>query len=150
MNHDSLIDRISYLQSFALTEFGKDDAATVPSASAANPALATLPSGYSQLPGEDPISDDEALPEPETHKPHSDQETFAKMLNPSENILASALLNKPNPMGMSYKRQLIMTDAPRLFYLELKNNTVKGAVEWTADSPPTFKRVRAMLPVVLY
>lgn len=40
-----------------------------------------------------------------------------------------------------YKRQLILTDKPRLFYVEPKTKELKGEIEWINSIPPEFKKV---------
>lgn len=58
------------------------------------------------------------------------------LLQTNEEIVATALVGKPNPMSILKKRQLILTDAPRLFYVDPKTLVVKGTIEWTRDCPP--------------
>lgn len=61
---------------------------------------------------------------------HPDYKKYRSLLTASENILASVELLKPATMGSKPKRQLILTDAPRLFYIDPKTLSLKGEVEW--------------------
>ena len=73
---------------------------------------------------------------PPTRPRHPEQDKWKKVLKVNELIVETGLVNKPNPIGMAYKRQLILTDTPRLFYIDPKTMDVKGEVEWTKQDPP--------------
>ena len=61
--------------------------------------------------------------------------TWTVFLRPGEKILESALIGKKNPMGIPLKRQLILTDTPRLFYVDPVSMEAKGEIEWPKDDP---------------
>lgn len=146
VRHDSLKDKITFLKSFVLTEFGVEGSANsvAQSQSPASTSGAAMPSSAPVLVPNEPeeaISDDED-PSPEPIKQHKDHDTWKSLLKEGEILVATAKLNKPNPMGMAKTRQLLMTSSPRLFYVDPKsNNELKGEVEWTASAPPKFNRI---------
>ena len=47
----------------------------------------------------------------------------------------------------SKKRELILTDTPRLLYVDPDSLELKGEIPWTADKPVTFVSVRLQTPV---
>ena len=101
------------------------------------PALPALPAAVNTVPRPSivvPAVMPWAIPK------HRDHEKWKSALKPNENILATSLVIKPNPMGLQHKRQLILIvgpSGPRLVYLDPKSMEVKGEVEWTKASPPT-------------
>jgi len=54
---------------------------------------------------------------------------WAKFLNDNELIVETALILKKRGMGKK-KRQLILTDAPRLFYVDADKMVIKGEIPW--------------------
>ena len=82
----------------------------------------------------------QSVPVPAPIPKHKEHEKWKSALKPQENIIATALVIKPNPLGMQHKRQLILIagpKGPRLVYLDPKSLEVKGEVEWTKAAPPT-------------
>jgi len=61
-----------------------------------------------------------------------------------EQIVFTSLIGKKNPVGITYFRQLILTNAPRLFYVEPKSMSLKGEITWTVSSPPSVEAVSLM------
>lgn len=57
-------------------------------------------------------------------------------LLPGERVVISELVGKKNPVGILKSRQLILTDTPRLFYVDPKRMVIKGQIAWTRDTPP--------------
>ncbi len=53
-----------------------------------------------------------------------------------ERMLACGLIGKRNKVGIIKQRQLILTDYPRLFYVDPKSMTVRGEIDWPEDDPP--------------
>lgn len=53
-----------------------------------------------------------------------------------ESLVATGLIGKRNKVGIIKQRQLILTDYPRLFYVDPKTMTVRGEVEWSDEEPP--------------
>ena len=158
VNHDSLKERLVFLQRYALTEFGNESAAAaMPSDSIVSGVFSGISSAISSVTGssapvkqqvvisDDEESEDERLPSggvaAKVEELHPQQETWSGVLTATEVIVATATLNKPNPMGMAKSRQLILTNGPRLFYCDAKTKEVKGTVEWTESSPPEFKKI---------
>jgi hypothetical protein len=61
-----------------------------------------------------------------------------------ENVLMSSEIGKKNALGRTAVRELILTDAPRLFYVEVSSMTQKGEdVEWLPTRPPVASLVDA-------
>jgi len=56
-------------------------------------------------------------------------------LRPGEKILTEGAVIKKNPMGIPLSRQLVLTDIPRLFYIDASTMIFKGEVEWPRDAP---------------
>lgn len=77
-----------------------------------------------------------AIPAPKGLPKHKDHDKWSSALNARESLLYTALLTKPNPIGMGHKRQLLLTDAPRFLYLDPKNKKVMGTIEWQRGNPP--------------
>lgn len=136
---ESTKGKIECLVSFAMDEFCKEGA--VKNNLSAGPS-STGSTGKSVELGKEIVA--KPYVPPVTPK-HSEHDKWASFLTDGENIVATSLLNKPNQMGFQHKRQLILTDAPRLFYIDVKSNEVKGTVEWTSAEPPTVKIVRCQL-----
>jgi len=53
-----------------------------------------------------------------------------------EKLVATGLIGKRNKVGIIKQRQLILTDYPRLFYVDPKTMTIRGEVEWSDEDPP--------------
>lgn len=72
-----------------------------------------------------------------------------KFLKAGERVLATAVVNKPNPMGISKERTLVLTNNCRLFYYDAKDpDTLKGEIVWTPAQVPrvSIPSVRAHTP----
>mgnify|MGYP003385853508 CR=1 FL=1 len=78
-----------------------------------------------------------------------DAELFNQFLKPGEMMVASGLVNKPNPMGLPHKRQLILTSGCRLIYVDPSKMEEKGSIEWSAEKMPITKKVWVLCCVVL-
>lgn len=70
-----------------------------------------------------------------------DAELFSKFLKPGEMMVACSLVNKPNPMGLPHKRQLILTSGCRLIYVETGKMLEKGSIQWSPEKMPIVKAV---------
>lgn len=68
---------------------------------------------------------------------------WAKFLNPGEKVVLTGLTGKPNPFGIHYERQLILTSTKRLVYLDPKSMVKKGEITWTEE-----KKLKGTLPTV--
>lgn len=76
----------------------------------------------------------------------SARNTFAATLDADEDegeerVVYSALIAKKNPVGIPYYRQLILTNTPRMLYIEPTTMTVKGEVVWKPEAPPVVEEV---------
>ena len=63
---------------------------------------------------------------------HNDPRPWHVYLNPAthETIILTGLVNKPNPVGKTMLRQLILTSQKRLLYVDHKTLELKGSIEW--------------------
>lgn len=152
---DTVKERLVFLQRYALKEFGDSTAegampsseSTTTTAIAASKKATT--GGSAVTAKQEVISDDEASEDEAAASsmatpaamPHPQQAEWASLLTTNETIIAMDTLNKPNPVGIAKSRQLILTDGPRLFYCDAKSKELKGTVEWTAELPPSFKKL---------
>ena len=57
-------------------------------------------------------------------------------LREGETLIASGMITKRNKVGIVKHRQLILTDTPRLFYVDAKTMEVRGEIEWSLEDPP--------------
>lgn len=48
-----------------------------------------------------------------------------------ERIVFTARIGKKNPVGITYYRQLFLTNTPRMFYVEPKSMVLRGVMQWT-------------------
>lgn len=68
------------------------------------------------------------------------------MLGRGERVVATGLVGKKNPLGLTQTRQLILTDVPRLLYADPQSMQIKGEVECPAGHPPLAAAVRPLIP----
>ena len=63
---------------------------------------------------------------------HNDPRPWHIYLNTAthETIILTGLVNKPNPVGKTMLRQLILTSQKRLLYVDHKTLELKGSIEW--------------------
>ena len=54
----------------------------------------------------------------------------SRALSTTERIVLCGLVNKPNPMGATLMRQLILTSHKRLLYVDPASMELKGEIEW--------------------
>lgn len=67
---------------------------------------------------------------------HEWNQKWKSVLLPDVNIVHTSFISKRNVMGIPIKRQLILTDLPSLFYVDISNNSIKGSIPWNKTSPP--------------
>lgn len=51
-------------------------------------------------------------------------------------VIFTSLIIKRNHLGIGHKRQLILTNLPSLFYVDLSTKQIKGYIEWDKDKIP--------------
>lgn len=51
-----------------------------------------------------------------------------------ESIVLCGVVNKPNPVGKQMMRQLILTSAKRLIYVDVNTLELKGTIEWRTEN----------------
>eukprot|EP00128_Syssomonas_multiformis_P013618 Colp12_sorted_trinity150504_noHs@10578 len=69
------------------------------------------------------------------------ESVWAPLLTGSELIVHTSLVNKRKGL-FSKKRQLILTDQPRLLYIDPDKMVVKGQIPWNETTKPEFKNTR--------
>lgn len=60
---------------------------------------------------------------------------------PGELIIKSGLVDKRKGL-FAKRRQLILTDTPRLLYIDPMDKVCKGEIPWTEDLFPQFKNMK--------
>lgn len=66
---------------------------------------------------------------------------WARVLPRGTNIVHTSTILKRNKFGIAVKRQLILTDEPSLFYVDISAMSIKGDVDWNRSKPPQVKVV---------
>eukprot|EP01094_Clydonella_sp_ATCC50884_P011053 TRINITY_DN20850_c0_g1_i1.p1 TRINITY_DN20850_c0_g1~~TRINITY_DN20850_c0_g1_i1.p1 ORF type:complete len:528 (+),score=230.40 TRINITY_DN20850_c0_g1_i1:141-1724(+) len=72
---------------------------------------------------------------------------WAPFLGSDEIILHSSLISKKKGL-FAHKRQLILTDGPRLIYVDPEKMVVKGEIPWTPDLKVEYKSDKVFLVTV--
>ena len=54
-------------------------------------------------------------------------ERFSRFMDDGENVVYTSVVQKKNPIGMMQRRQLILTDKHRLFYVD--GTSIRGEIE---------------------
>jgi hypothetical protein len=57
------------------------------------------------------------------------------------NVVYTSSTAKRNRFGMKKTRQLILTDAPSLLYVDAPKNVLRGTIAWTKTNPPQATKV---------
>eukprot|EP00035_Acanthoeca_spectabilis_P015438 m.307333 g.307333 ORF g.307333 m.307333 type:complete len:561 (-) comp16361_c0_seq8:1441-3123(-) len=70
-----------------------------------------------------------------------DESPWHGFCNPNELIIKEGLVDKRRGM-LSKRRQLVLTDAPRLFYIDPQSLAVLGEIPWSKDLMPQYKSTK--------
>jgi hypothetical protein len=61
-----------------------------------------------------------------------DRSKWSLFVPAGEELIATALVNKPNPVGKALMRQIVLTSGAKLIYIDVSDNTVKGTIDVSA------------------
>lgn len=78
--------------------------------------------------------------------PNEDANAWAVFLHFGEEIIATNLVNKPNPVGKPLMRQIILTNHRRLLYLDPAKMEILGSLDLTAPDRAVSNVSRPRVP----
>jgi hypothetical protein len=76
-----------------------------------------------------------------------DRSKWSLFVPAGENIVATASVNKPNPVGKALMRQIVLTSGSKLLYIDPADNSVKGTIDVAAGRSlwPIAKSVKRLI-----
>lgn len=74
------------------------------------------------------------------HRPE-ESVRWKEFMRPGEKIVAEAVITKNNQMGIAFLYILILTDTPRIFWVDPDEMNIKDEFEWPRDKPILYEAV---------
>ena len=72
-----------------------------------------------------------------------------KFLNSNEWIHGGGIVKKSSKFGAAQKVKMLITNFPRLLYIDVEAQTVKEVVKWKPDAIPVLKFVRSFIAIFI-